>query len=184
MEEPKDLYLVLEISRGATQTEIKSAYRALVLRWHPDRNNGEHYDRFIDIQRAYEILSDPEKKKMYDKYGVMEDFSEEELNANLKAFNKKFEEEFGVAPLDEDLEKSRDRNLFDAGKMCGYNMRECSDCKGTGITVREIGFFIKKEKCKMCGGRGFVELPPSPPKIFSGYEQNNDFYKKGGLFSW
>ena len=61
----KDLYDALGISRGASQDEIKKAYRKLVRQYHPDKNPGdeEAEERFKEIQGAYDVLSDPEKRK-------------------------------------------------------------------------------------------------------------------------
>ena len=67
----KDLYDALGISRGASQDEIKKAYRKLVRQYHPDKNPGdeEAEERFKEIQGAYDVLSDPEKRKQYDAFG-------------------------------------------------------------------------------------------------------------------
>ena len=62
-----DLYNVLNINKGATENEIKKAYRKLVLAYHPDKNkNKDASDKFIKIQSAYEILSNQELKNNYD----------------------------------------------------------------------------------------------------------------------
>ncbi|KAK4509402.1 Fatty acyl-CoA elongase/Polyunsaturated fatty acid specific elongation enzyme [Mucor velutinosus] len=62
------LYTTLEIAKSATPQEIKKAYRKLALRYHPDKNpNCE--DQFRSVNHAYEILSDPQKRRIYDKYG-------------------------------------------------------------------------------------------------------------------
>ena len=67
----KDLYDALGVSRGASQDEIKKAYRKLVRQYHPDKNPGdeEAEERFKEIQGAYDVLSDPEKRKQYDAFG-------------------------------------------------------------------------------------------------------------------
>jgi DnaJ-class molecular chaperone len=65
-----DFYEILGVSKKASQQEIKSAYRKLALKWHPDKNKelGAN-EKFKEINKAYEILSDPKKKEMYDQYG-------------------------------------------------------------------------------------------------------------------
>jgi len=68
---PKDLYDSLGVSRTASQEELKKAYRKLVRQYHPDKNPGDKAaeERFKEIQGAYDVLSDPEKRKQYDAFG-------------------------------------------------------------------------------------------------------------------
>lgn len=67
----KDLYEVLGVSKKAGDTEIKSAYRKLALKWHPDKHKGDKdaETKFKEINMAYEILSDPKKRQQYDAFG-------------------------------------------------------------------------------------------------------------------
>lgn len=67
-------YDILAIKRGATQQEVKKAYRHLVKEAHPDRNKApDAQDKFVQLTRAYELLSDPERRRNYDNHGVTED---------------------------------------------------------------------------------------------------------------
>lgn len=66
----KDYYKILGIGRGASDDEIKKAYRKLALRYHPDKNRSEGAEeKFKEIAEAYEVLSDSKKKEVYDKFG-------------------------------------------------------------------------------------------------------------------
>ena len=69
--QPKDYYDVLGVSRAASQNEIKKAYRKLAMKHHPDRNsdNKDAEEKFKEIQQAYAILSDAQKRQAYDNYG-------------------------------------------------------------------------------------------------------------------
>lgn len=66
----KNFYETLEIPKNATDAQIKAAYRKLALKWHPDKNkSSDAGEKFKTINQAYETLSDPKKKQMYDQYG-------------------------------------------------------------------------------------------------------------------
>ncbi len=65
-----DYYEVLGVSKNASVSEIKAAYRKQALKWHPDRNKSpEANKRFKEINKAFEVLSDPKKREVYDQYG-------------------------------------------------------------------------------------------------------------------
>jgi DnaJ-class molecular chaperone len=66
----KDYYKILGITRGASDDDIKKAYRKLALKYHPDKNKeASAEEKFKEVAEAYEILSDPKKKDIFDKYG-------------------------------------------------------------------------------------------------------------------
>jgi len=67
----KDFYSLLNVSRSATADEIKKAYRKLAMQYHPDKNPGDKKaeEKFKEFSEAYEVLSDPKKREMYDQFG-------------------------------------------------------------------------------------------------------------------
>src|SRR5690554_6170996 len=71
MADSKDFYATLGIAKGASDAEIKKAYRAMAMKYHPDKNPGDKAAeaKFKDISHAYDILKDPDKRAAYDRYG-------------------------------------------------------------------------------------------------------------------
>ena len=78
-----DYYSVLKVNRSATEDDLKKSYRRLAMKWHPDKNPGDNKAeaeaKFKKISEAYEVLSDPQKRTIYDQYG------EEGLKASADA---------------------------------------------------------------------------------------------------
>ena len=102
---PKDYYEILGVSRDASQEEIKRAYRRLAKKYHPDAYKGDKKEaerRFREIAEAYEVLSDPEKRAQYDRFGHAGpeqgfDFGPTDFRRAREAF----EEFFGPSAFDE-----------------------------------------------------------------------------------
>ncbi|RYQ87772.1 hypothetical protein Ahy_B09g095314 isoform A [Arachis hypogaea] len=108
----KSYYDVLQVSKGASDEQIKRAYRKLALKYHPDKNQGneEANKRFAEINNAYEVLSDSEKRSIYDRYG------EEGLKQHTAGggrggpgmgmnFQDIFSSFFGGGPMEEEEER-------------------------------------------------------------------------------
>ena len=71
MAEKRDYYEVLGVAKTATADEIKSAYRKLAMKYHPDRNPGDKAaeEKFKEAAEAYDVLHDPDKRQRYDQFG-------------------------------------------------------------------------------------------------------------------
>ncbi len=71
MADKRDYYEILGLSKGASEEELKKAYRKLAFQYHPDKNPGDKKaeEKFKELSQAYETLSDPQKRKMYDQFG-------------------------------------------------------------------------------------------------------------------
>lgn len=66
----KDYYCILGIEKGASDEDIKKAYRKQALKFHPDKNKSpQAEEKFKEVAEAYEVLSDPKKREIYDQYG-------------------------------------------------------------------------------------------------------------------
>ena len=66
----KDYYKILNVPRNASEEEVRKGYKKMALKFHPDKNKSpEAEDRFKEIAEAYEVLSDPQKREVFDKYG-------------------------------------------------------------------------------------------------------------------
>ena len=71
MADKRDYYEVLGLQKGASDNDIKKAFRKMAMKYHPDKNPGdkEAEEKFKEINEAYAVLSDPEKKEKYDRFG-------------------------------------------------------------------------------------------------------------------
>jgi len=168
MEQKKDYYEILGVSRSATQEEIKKAYRRLARQYHPDVNKSPEAEaRFKEINEAYEVLSDPQKRAMYDRFGhagVGADFTDFRDFGGLESIFEEFFGDFGFwrssrrrAPrrgsdLYYELSLSFEEAAFGCEKEIEITRHEtCPHCKGTGA---EPG--TQPIRCPQCNGTGEV----------------------------
>lgn len=159
----RDYYEVLGIERGASPDEVKKAYRKLAVKYHPDRNpdNKEAEEKFKELAEAYEVLSDPEKRQRYDRFGhqgVQDQFGQGGFQwqdfTHATEFEDLFSSFFGGGF--EDLFGGR-RSRRGAGPPQGSDVRI-----SLRLTLEEIAKGVDKKirlrrvhvKCPTCGGSG------------------------------
>ncbi len=170
-----DYYEVLSVSRTATDGELKAAYRKLAMQFHPDRNPGDAAaeERFKECSEAYQVLSDPDKRAAYDRYGhagVGAAAAQGNPFANAQDIGDIFGDIFGEmfagaggrgrsgsrAQRGRDLRFDQTIEFAEAvfGRDIEVSVRRlenCGDCNATG-TASGKG----PATCKQCGGRGQV----------------------------
>lgn len=146
--EDEDYYELLGVTRDATTKEIKKAFRSLSLKYHPDRNPGNKkaHELYRKINRAHEVLTDPELKEIYDVYG--EEGLKQEEDDEDDFFH--LEKERGPnAKIDINIELS---DLYNGATRTIEFERNiiCPKCHGTG------GKLGKKKRCPVCRGKGYT----------------------------
>src|SRR5258708_5961998 len=141
-----DYYEVLGVSRGASDAEIKKAYRKLAQQWHPDVNaEAEAAVRFKEINEAYQVLSDPERRQRYDLFGTVG--AEAGPGASYSAFADIFDAFFGAAAAG-----TGRRGRPAAGSDLRYDLRITFEEAILG-TQKEVEFPVLAP-CDACGGNG------------------------------
>src|SRR5690554_5754728 len=171
----RDLYEVLGLQKGADEKQIKSAFRKLAIKYHPDKNPGdkEAEEKFKEINEAYQILSDPQKKAQYDQFGTT-DFNAGGAGAGYSAqdfgdFGDIFESFFGGgfgssqrrrtgprrgADLEYRMDLTFEEAVFGVEKDIHITRTEdCDVCHGSGAKKG-----TSKETCKTCHGQGTVRV--------------------------
>jgi molecular chaperone DnaJ len=143
-----DYYNVLGISRDAPQEEIKKAYKKLAFEYHPDRNPGDPMAeaRFKEINEAYQVLSNPNKRAQYDSFGHI---SSEGLFTDVD-FGFNFNDIFGNL-FDEVFNTGR-RTRAERGRDLKYDLEISFEEAAFGVQT-EITI-PKKIRCEECNGRG------------------------------
>jgi molecular chaperone DnaJ len=174
---PRDLYEILGVARNASPEEVKKAYRRLAKQYHPDANQGtEAEERIREINAAYAILSDPEKRARYDRYGMAGIDPQASgfggFNGGFSDLGEMFEEIFGAftgqstrrsggsarrqprpgRDIRYDMTLTFEEAIFGVTKDIEImRLETCEPCNGTGA---EPG--TAPRRCTECGGSGEV----------------------------
>jgi molecular chaperone DnaJ len=163
----RDYYTVLGIEQDADGSDVKRAYRRLAMDHHPDRNPGDHAaeERFKELAEAYQVLSDPEKRSLYDRYGHegprqagFQGFGgvEDILQHFADFFGGSFGGGGGGAERGRDLQVETTVTLAEAARGCVKELEldrlvHCESCRGSGAKAGS-----SPTACGTCGGRGQV----------------------------
>jgi len=175
----REYYQILGIERGASADQIKKAYRKLAITHHPDKNQGDKAseEKFKEISEAYEVLSDPQKREIYDRYGYegvkgtfrgggfsWDDFHHASEFEDI--FGDLFGSLFGFSgggsrqrrPRGRDLRVRLDITLDDVlfGKQTELSLRRlevCTTCAGSGARKGAVA-----QACRRCGGSGQLRI--------------------------
>jgi len=175
----KDYYKILGVNKSASTTDVKKAYRKLARKYHPDLNPGDKSaeNKFKDIQEAYSVLKDPEKRKQYDQFGEVggqeraqrayqQDFTGFQgfdfSGFGSSSFQDFFENIFGSSQKQTRMRPEKGEDLLYSMKLGFYDaingiqtriklsrMKECPSCGGTGA-IAGTG----NQTCRVCGGTG------------------------------
>lgn len=184
----RDPYSILGVSEGAAQDEVRQAYRKLAKKYHPDANPGNKSaeERFKEIQDAYDVIGDPDKRAKFDAAkkgggaffdgGIPEDGFEGGFGGGLgDILSGIFGGGFGArgrkpAPAVDiavpfataarggniDADLSIPVDCQECGGLGGTGRESCSSCGGSGHVTSGHGLFSTSHPCQHCGGRGFT----------------------------
>lgn len=168
---PRDYYEILGVSKNATEQELKRAYRKLAMKYHPDRNPNDKTAeaKFKEASRAYEVVSDSQKRAAYDQYGHagFQETSQGGFSSSTNGFGEIFGDIFGdifggqnngrnaQGQRGSDLQYTIDISLEEAVHGVSKKIKiatyiKCDNCQGNGGTG--------KENCSSCHGSGSVRM--------------------------
>ncbi|MYF27444.1 MAG: molecular chaperone DnaJ [Gammaproteobacteria bacterium] len=169
----RDYYEVLGVDHGASEADVKKAYRRLAMKYHPDRNpdDADAEERFKEASEAYEILADTEKRERYDRYGHA---GVEGMASGFDGFSGNFSDIFSDVFGDLfSAGRGRSRSSVQRGGDLRYSLEItleqavvgdtveirvpslhlCGDCDGTGATAG-----TSPVDCPSCGGTGQLRV--------------------------
>ena len=165
-----DYYDVLGLNKGASSEEVKKAFKKKAMKYHPDRtgNDKSSEKKFKEAKEAYDVLSDPQKKSMYDQYGTTDFGGGAGGGFNTSGFGDVFEDIFGDifggnqsrnstqrykgADLEYELKLTLEEAAFGAEKSIKIRTKDiCNPCNGSGAKSGS-----KPTSCRMCNGVGQV----------------------------
>lgn len=175
-------YEILGVDKNASFDDIKKSYRDLALKHHPDRNSGDKAaeERFKEINEAYQVLSDKEKRHRYDNpVSVGSPFG--------GGFPFNFGDMFGgfgrrrdtprrgrdialsvkITPYEAIFGKTQ-KIKYSFSIQCQSCMGVCENCGGDGVFIRSGPHIAVSETCRMCGGSGKVMLPKDSCELCGG----------------
>lgn len=177
----KNYYEALGVPRDAGEGEIKKAYKALALKYHPDKNPGDvdAEEKFKLISEAYEVLSDPDKKKIYDmvgEEGLKRGNSVPNFNFQHNLFNifNNFKTQQRTRVTNHKLNVSlsdiykgiKKKLLIERNIICTTcngigtpdksKISKCGTCNGTGVFIGQTGNILTQKQCQSCAGKGYV----------------------------
>ena len=189
----REYYNTLNLSKTASDADIRKSYRTLSRKYHPDKNRGKEEwagEKFKKVSEAYSVLSDPEKRKIYDQFG--KEGLENGMNMN-NAGGFPFPFPFGgnrhqqipttklgiKITLEQAFKGGEFTHTFNRKKTCftcsGHGTKDkkssdCSNCDGKGIQVKVIrmGSMIQQHQttCNVCSGSGEKVKPNNNYIIF------------------
>lgn len=190
MDKNKDYYQILGIASDATEEQIKAAFRKLSLKWHPDKHVNDTEDekkaaeeRFKEINEAYQVLSDPEKRKKYDWFGNQDDdmsgfenmdpfgmFSSmrhtyRERGSDLRiTLNITMAEAYEGIHKKLKIKKSCTCHRCHGSGSDDNEFKACPECGGRGVKMKRVnterGYMATAGPCPNCRGTGKVVANP------------------------
>lgn len=166
----KDLYSVLGLTKGASEDEIKRAFKKLSVKYHPDRNpdNKEAEEKFKEINAAYQVLSDPEKKQQYDTFGTIDGSGMDPGFADVFArFGNMFNGfgNFGFGPFGGSRQSRQPQRTKAERIVIEVPLNIDEIINGVTKTVK----FKYNKKCHYCNGEGGEGVEICPDCHGTGY---------------